>query len=568
MGSYSRFTLHRKFRRWRRDAKLWRSWSVNYLNRHIFGSWQKLGKFRWVFASWVFIVLISLWGLVAQIQGLGEINRISSPVKGGIYREAILGQVKSVNPLYPDNSATEDITSLVFSGLTKINGSRELVPDLAEKWEISADRKIYTFYLKPNLSWQDGTKLTTKDIAFTISRVQNPDTRSPYAVNWNGVKYEVIDDNTIKFNLPTSYGNFLVNTTLGILPIHILESVKPANLRSYEFNQRPVGSGPYKLDLLEVDSTVINLVANDKYYVHEPHIPKIRIVLFQSSQEMQDALTRKQVDAISSVPPGDVATIAKIEGVNNYKLGLPAYVGAFFNLRSPALANPDLRKALAYATNRQAIIDNILHGEAAQAYYPIPAGYSGFNPSALKYETNETKAQDYFNKSAVSKTNLRMVTLNNSVYENVANALADSWRKLGLNIEVITASSVELQQNYIRSRNYDILLYGQNLGLDSDVYSFWHSSQVDDPGLNISAYKNPEVDKLLESGRLAKDSDYKATRYSSFVEAWAKDVPAVIIYSPYYNYVQSDAVKGFDAKKVLEPSNRFYNIYDWYFTNL
>ncbi len=568
MSSYSGFTLHRKFRRWRRDAKLWRSWSVNYLNRHIFGSWQKLGSFRWVFASWVFIVLISLWGLVAQIQGLGEINRISGAVKGGIYREAILGQVKSVNPLYPDNSATEDIISLVFSGLTKINGNRELVPDLAEKWEISADRKIYTFYLKPNLSWQDGTRLTTKDIAFTINRVQNPDTRSPYAVNWNGVKYDVIDDNTIKFILPSSYGNFLVNTTLGILPIHKLVSVEPANLRSYEFNQRPVGSGPYKLDLLEVDSTVINLVANDKYYIHQPYIPKIRIELFQSSQEMLDALTRKQVDAISTVLPGDVATIDKIVGVKHYKLGLPAYVGAFFNLRSPALANQDLRKALAYATNRQVIINNILHGEAAPAYFPIPAGYPGFNPTALKYKPDETKAQEYFNKSAVGKTNLRLVTLNNSVYENVANALADSWRRLGLNIEVITTSSVELQQNYIRSRNYDILLYGQNLGIDSDVYSFWHSSQVDDPGLNISLYKNPEADKLLESGRLAKDPGYKATRYSSFVETWAKDVPAVIIYSPYYNYVQSDVVKGFDAKKVLEPSNRFYNIYDWYFTNL
>ena len=169
-----------------------------------------------------------------------------------------------------------------------------------------------------------------------------------------------------------------------------------------------------------------------------------------------------------------------------------------------------------------------------------------------------------YEKSGAGNAKIRVVTLENSSYESVANSLAESWRLLGLEVEVITADSTQLQQNYIRSRNYDVLVYGQNLGLDSDVYSFWHSSQSADPGLNVSAYKNTEVDNLLESGRLAKDPAYKATRYSSFVDLWAKDVPALILYSPYYNYSQTDSLKGFDAKKIQEPSNRFYNIYDWY----
>jgi len=564
MSSYTGFTFHRKFRGLSRKSKLWRAWTINYLNRHVFGSWQKLGNFRWTLLAWIFIVLVSFWGIIWQLQGSGLSSQIKKPIRGGLYREAILGQAKSINPLFPESSASADVSSLVFSGLTKLNGRREIMPDLAERWDISADRKVYTFFLRPNLFWQDGAKLTAQDIAFTIDRVKNPDTRSTFASNWSGVDYTVVDERTITFILPSSYGNFLSNTTLGILPKHKLEAVKPSNMRSSEFNQKPVGSGPYKLSLLEVDSTVIDLVANERYYIHEPYIPKIRIELFQEQNQMVDALIRRQVDAISQVPPGDVSTVEKIEGIVNHRIGLPAYVGAFFNLSSPTLANLTIRQALAYSIDRDFIVKDILKGEAVESYYPIPAGFIGFNPLGLKYDFNYSKAKELFAQTAIAKPSIRVVTLDNSVYKNVANYLAENWRKLGLNVEVIAANSVELQQNYIRSRNYDVLLYGQNLGIDSDVYSFWHSSQINDPGLNISLYKNTDVDKFLEAGRLAKDPAYKASRYSAFVEQWAKDLPAVVLYSPYYNYPQSELIAGFDANKIAEPSNRFYNVHNWY----
>jgi peptide/nickel transport system substrate-binding protein len=534
------------------------------LNRHVFGAWEKLGSVRWVFAAWIFIALVSLWGVTSQILSLSGSKAAEKPVKGGVYMEALLGQVKSVNPLFPENSATEDISSLVYSGLTKLNGEREVVADLSDKWDISADKKTYTFHIRDNAKWHDGVKLTAQDVAFTIDKVQNPDTRSPYAPNWGGVKYEVVNDNTIRLSLPSPYGNFLANTTLGILPKHKLESVKASSLRSYEFNQRPVGSGPYKLELLEVDSNLVNLESFDDYYIHQPYIKNITFSLFQSNKEMIDALVRRQVDAVSQVLPEDVPTVEKIQGVNDNRIGLPAYVGAFFNLKSQPMSNIDFRQALTYSVDKKAIVNDSLKEEAAVANFPILAGFVGFNPDAIKYEYNLDKAKQSFEKSKIGSLNLRLVTLDSPVYKSVANKLAEDWKKLGINVEVITADNTQLQQNYIRSRNYDILLYGQSIGTDSDVYSFWHSSQASDPGLNLSSYKNADADKLLEAGRLAKDQSYKATRYAAFIDLWAKDLPAVILYSPYYNYAQSDIVKGFDAKKIAEPSNRFYNVYDWY----
>ncbi len=386
MSSYTKFTFKRKLRNWGRKLKLRRIWLANYLNRHLFGSWHKLGNVRWTFAAWVFIVFVSFWGLSSQILALNNSLALDKPKKGGTYHEAMLGEVKSLNPLFPENNASESVASLVFSGLTKVNGKREIVSDLAEKWDVSDDRKSYTFYIRKNASWHDGQKVTARDVAFTIDKVQSPDTRSPLSANWTGVKYQLIDDYTIKFSLPASYGNFLYNTTLGILPKHKLDKVSSSALRSYEFNQRPVGSGPYKIDLLEVDSSVVSLTAYDNYYIHEPYISKITFNLFQDSKEMVSSLIKKQVDAVSQVSAEDVSTVEKIQGVNDYRIGLPAYVGAFFNLKSPALANTDRRKALAYSVDKESIVKNQLYSEGSVAYYPIPAGFVGFNAGAIKYD--------------------------------------------------------------------------------------------------------------------------------------------------------------------------------------
>lgn len=563
MSSYLGFTFHRKLRRLARNIKLWRRWLSNYLNRHVFGSWQKLGKMKWTFASWILIVFVSLWGLIVQINSLGGIAQKEEPKSGGVYREALVGEVKGVNPLFPDNSASLDVSSIVFSGLTKLNGEREVVPDVAERWEVTPDRKNYTFYIRENAKWQDGVSLTAKDVAFTIDTVQNPDTRSPLYQNWNGVKYEILNDRAIKLSIPSSYGNFLANTTIGLLPKHKLENVPASSLKSYEFNQQPVGSGPYKVGLIKADSSLIELEANQLYYIRSPYIKKIEFLLYPDQAKALEGLIKRQVNGLGQVLAQDVDTAEKIKGVNLYKLGLPAYVGAFFNLKNQTLQNSELRKALAYSVDRNKIINESLEGQGVASYYPIPAGFAGFNPSATKYLYDKQKAKDITDKIK-DVPRLRLVTLDNETYKSIAEKLASDWNDIGIKTEIILANPTDLQQNFIRSRNYDILLFGQNIGIDSDVYSFWHSSQIDDPGLNISYYKNTNADRLLESGRLAKDPKFKSNQYAGFIDIWSKDLPAIILYNPYYNYAQSDIVKGFKAKKISEPSNRFYNIYDWY----
>lgn len=567
MASYFRFQVNRNTRRLRRNFRSWEQWFLRYSQRHIYGGWQKFAESRWLFSAWTLIIIVSLWGLFAQNNSLSSYYLTQTADFGGSYSEGIVGNVKGVNPLFPDNSATSDVTSLVFSGLTRVNNNRQIEGDLASSWEVSPDKKLYTFHLRPNTKWQDGKELTSEDIAFTINRVQNPDTRSPLAGNWNGVKYEVPDKQTIVFTLPSSYGAFLSNTTMGILPKHLLEKVRPSLLKTYEFNQKPIGSGPFKLQKIVDGQAELTLSASQNYYLGRPFLDQFRFVQYQMSDEFLAGYVKKQINGFVVNKPELEKQTKQIDDITIHHLNLPAYSALFFNTKSAAVADVHLRQALAYATDKNAIIQNQLDGQAVKISYPIFAGYSGFDNTAPRYEYDQQKAKDTLasvNAEQLKSTRLRIVTLQGSVYEPVADAVKKMWADTGVQSDVIAVPLDQLQQNYIRPRNYDVLLYGLDVGIDPDMYAYWHTSQAADPGLNLSQYSNVEADKYLETGRVAKDPAYKNARYSAFLQLWAKDEPAIILYSPVFNYAQSNAIGGLSANKLAEPSNRFLDVQKWY----
>ncbi|MDP4038644.1 MAG: peptide ABC transporter substrate-binding protein [bacterium] len=568
MLSYFNFRFMRRSRKLKRQLNILRIWSINYLNRHIYGAWEKLGSMRWTFISWILLIIFSFYALAGNIINLDKFYLVDGPQSGGTYIEGLVGQVKKINPILPDNSASRDVTSIVFNSLTKVDAKRQLVGDLAEKWEISKDFKTYTFHLRPNIIWHDGVAFSADDVAFTISAIQNPDTLSPLASDWSGVKYEVIDSKTIKLILPNSYPSFLNNTTIGILPKHLLESIRPSLLRFAEFNKKPIGTGPYRVESLDEQNATIVLTANDKYFGDKPYIKNLKFISYKNNQDLIDAYAKKQILGISQIESSDISNAKKLENLKIYQLSLPSYIGLFMNMKSPQLTDPEGRKALAYSINRREIIDNLLGGQATPTYYPILAGYSGFNAKAMKYQFDLEKAKSTLanasNAKDLQKKELLLVTRDDPQSLNVANMIKDQWAKIGVNVKIKSADLNNLQQTYIRPRNYDILLYGQNLGLDSDVYSFWHSSQVSDPGLNLSNYKSSNADKYLESGRLAKDPSTKANKYANFVETWSIDVPAILLYSPFYLYGVENRVSGISSNKIAEPSDRFYNIQKWY----
>lgn len=561
-SNYFVFRLHQARRalgRWFRTARLW---FHNYIQRHIYGAWRKLGQMRWQFAAWILVAFISIFGLYKTWNHLDVAWQKTIPTSGGTYREGIVGRVHLVNPLYEDNTATSDVTALVFSRLIRVKANEVVESDLATSWEASSDKRTYTIGLRPGVKWQDGVPLTAKDVVFTFKTIQNPDSRSLLAASWDKVVINQVDDAHVQFVLPASYSGFL--NALGrvsILPEHVLGGVQANMLRLDEYNQQPIGSGPFMMEPLDPRATVIRLKRNPEYYGQSAYLDAIELRQFDDARGMLDSYAKREIDGMAGVLPEQVNSLEHYPQLDLSHSRLPVMVGMYFNTKRTGLGNVEVRRALTKAVDREAIFRDVLHDQGSIINYPILPGYGGFNAQATKPSYNGEAAKSAL--EGVFKDRLKLVTVNSGNYPVLAARIAKNFQDAGVAVDVVTVDSFSLQQNYIRPREYDILLYGQDMGGESDVYSFWHSSQSTDPGLNLSAYSNPKADQLIEQARLGKDPAFRNKKYAEFVSLWAEDAPALLLYSPDYLYAHTVRLTGVDVGYLTSPSDRFYHAERW-----
>ncbi len=565
MFGYLRFRRRRALRRARRQAWLLNAWTLHYLQRHVYGAWRRLLFAGWRFYLIVLLIVISLFGIVRQLRALDSYYLATVPISGGNYSEGLVGRVKILNPILIDSSASSDVDRLIFSGLTQFDGTGQITADMAKSWSNTPDFRSFSFELRDNLHWQDGAPLTADDIAFTIGLIQNPDTRSSLISNWKGVKTTVVSPTSIKFDLPASYPSFLHLTTVGILPQHLLSQVDPTALRLSEFNQRPVGSGPFSFDSYTEQNQIIHLQRNSKYYAGVSKLDSVTFQLYDEPSQLPDGYSKKQILGFGDGSPSQLKIMHKLSQVNLRKLDRPGYIALFFNTQRGILKDKAVRRGLTASINREALTKlpaGANSAARAQDLPLIPAQFDVSYASQLKYDPNTARAdlaKLYNNKIPT----LSLVTVNSPELVATATEIQHQLATVGVKLTITAVDLDSLEQDYIRPRRYDMILFGQNTGADWDTYNFWHSTQVADPGLNLSSYKSPEADKYLESARLAKDPINRRNKILAFLQTWDADTPAVVLYSPYYLYAQNKIVTSSPLQTLITPPDRFYNIQTW-----
>lgn len=157
-----------------------------------------------------------------------------------------------------------------------------------------------------------------------------------------------------------------------------------------------------------------------------------------------------------------------------------------------------------------------------------------------------------------------LATVDDEVLKKVAENLKAQWGKIGIVVEIKSYPLSQIEQEIIKPRNYEMLLFGEVLELMPDPYPFWHSSQVKDPGLNLAKYENKSADKLLETARISLKFEDRAKKYQDFQNLVIADAPALFLYSPDYIYYINKNVKGMETEIIADPSKRFANIENWY----
>lgn len=539
---------------------------------------KKEKVFFWTLAA---IFIISLAGIIWQ---LGLLSLIEIPAKGGELKEGIIGIPRFINPLLAISDADRDMSSLVYSGLLRIDENGELIPDLAEDYQISEDGLSYVFKIKKQAVWHDNKPITSDDIIFTIETAKNSLVKSPKQASWEGVEVEKINDKELKFLLKLPYAPFLENTTLGILPKHIWQKIPAEQFNLSNFNIKPIGSGPYKITEIIKDSAGITssylLEPNKKFVLARPFIKKLSLKFYPSEQALLKAFERGEIDSLSAISPQKMTQL-KISNSKLKTLTLPRVFGVFFNQnQNPVLAKQEVRQALNLAVNKEQIISQVLAGYGEILESAIPPGVLGHlnlenpEPSIEKAKEKLNKAGWKYNeeerilekksKKETLQLKFSLATSNTPELSQTAQILKSRWEEMGAKVNLEIFEIGGLNQNIIRPREYDALLFGMVVGRDPDPFAFWHSSQRNDPGLNIALYANITVDKLLEQARTTFNPEERKSKYQEFQKELSKDQPAIFLYSPYYLYIIPKFLKGVEAKNITIPSERFSQIHKWH----
>lgn len=529
-----------------------------------------------LFSGVLSVVIIAMF--VGRFNSLSTYFIKETPTFGGTYSHGVVGSIENINPLFVQGDAEAAANKLIFSGLTRTISATNYIPDLAESWAVSDDGLVYDFKLRQGVTWHDDVAFTADDVVYTITLIQNPDTRTSLSQVWRGVTVEKVNDYEVKFTLPNAFPGFLNVTSQPILPKHLLSEIDPKNIKVAEFNSKPVGTGPYRFvrfDQIGTQTGVI-LESNKQYAIHRPYIDHIRLILYDDYESLYKGLSSRQISGVADVPIAELAAVKELANLTLTENYLPQYEVLNFNLKNEILANKDVRRALAAAVNRSEIIINALSGEGKEVDVPILPGRSGYDPAAKGIDYNVAVANEALEKAGWVKgpdgirqkdgksLKFSFVYIKNDENSKVAETLKNQFAAIGVDLALTPEDVNLINANYIRPRSYDMLLIGENVGIEEDLYSFWHSSQATDPGLNLTGFNNQKVDKLLEQVRKSSDEKYRSERFKQIQEVIIEEQPAIFLYSPLHVSALGKEVQGTAQARISQAGDVLNNIYDWY----
>lgn len=504
-------------------------------------------------------------------------STVEVPAESQSYTEGIIGQPIAINPIIAgNNDADRDLVNLLFSGLL----------ELAETYQESNNSQTWNVILKNDLKWSDGKPLTSDDVVYTIDAIQNSESQSPLFSTWQGVIANRISEREIEFTLRTPYAFFPDNLKdLKIIPKHIFGVIPASNFHLSNFNLEPVGNGPYAFSSFEKQKngfiTNYNLTANPNFSGKKPFIKNFHVKFYPNSEDLINAFNLKKIDGFGGIHPNNIDKLKLNRQV--LEKFIPRYYAIFINKNAKkGLSDNSVITALNLTTDKQKIIERVFGGKALLVNEPILPIISGYDKSVDPgNEFSPEKAADLLEK-ANWKINAKTGTREKKIGKQVealelsivvpqipflletVNIIKEDWNKIGIKLNPIILNPTDIANEVIKTRNYQMIIFGNILRNNPDIFSFWHSSERFYPGLNLSLYENKKVDSLLESIRKNSDEASRNKDLSELQKMISADQPAIFLYSPTYIYVTPKNFGGFNETTITTPAERFINASKWY----
>ncbi len=492
---------------------------------------------------------------------------VDSPRSGGTITEGIVGVPRFINPLYAERDVDRDLTNLIYSGLTRRTPQGNLIPDIAESWEISDDGTQYTFIIHEDAVFHDGTPVKATDVVFTIETIQDSTTKSPYERDWDGVIAQAINDETLIFTLSKPFVPFIQNTTLGILPSHIWGEVSPDDYLFNQYNLTPIGSGPYKIISTKRspnETSRYSLKSFPDYRLGKPFIETVTLLFYDTDESLQKAY---KTGAVSS---GQFSSNLQRD------IAFSETFALFFNQsKNDSIQDIDVREALYKLIDTNTLVKELLPNAAEPlvTYVPnklIPQDHQTFSEipdksfdEILTDDGWEKDEQGIWRKKG-EPLEFAIATADNQLLIEVGQYIVRDLESNGVKANLEIFSSDDFLDQVIRPRNFEVLLFGQQINHGLDLYGFWHSSQRNDPGLNITQYTNLDVNIYLEKLREESTPEEYQANLTNLLEDIEEDIPALPLFARTIPYTLPEEIFATVPNLIVYPSERLNALYKWH----
>jgi peptide/nickel transport system substrate-binding protein len=519
---------------------------------------------------------IALFAVFCLLCGHGvSVRADDAPSYGDTIVVGSIGDASNLIPLLASDSASHDISGLIYNGLVKYDKNLNLVGDLAESWEVSPDGLTITFYLRRGVKWHDGTPFTAEDLLFGFHTITDPKTPTAYAGDYLEVKRaEVLDTHTFRVTYRKPFAPGLSTWgNLVVLPKHLLAG---QDITKSKLTREPIGTGPYTFKQWLTQEKIV-LESNPDYFEGRPYIDGYIYRIIPDPATMFLELKAGGVDWMGLTPiqyrrqtnyPAFEQQFRKY----NYLPFSYTYLG--YNLLSPLFQDKRVRQAISYAIDKEEIIKVVLLGLGEISTGPYKPGAWYYNPHVNRYPYNPERAKELLRESGWEDSDDDgildrdgepfefTILLNWGNQSRLNSAEIIQWRlgQIGIRVKLRVMEWASFINEYIDKKRFEAVILGWSTGVDPDQYDIWHSSKTDYKELNFISYKNREVDDLLEKARRVFDREERKRYYFRLQEILAEEQPYTFLFVPYALPVIHARFRGIEPA----PAGITYNFIHWH----
>ena len=510
----------------------------------------------------------------------------------GELRVAIQREPNTLNPILSAFTTEGFLNRLTFDNLISVDGSgKHLVPILATEVPtvgnggISRDGLTITYHLHAGVKWQDGVPFTSKDVKFSWQAMMNDANNVNERVGYDEVaRVDTPDTTTVVFHLKRKFAPF-VNTVFAesdnpvcIIPEHLL--AKYPNLNQVTFNQQPIGTGPFKVAEW-VRGDHITLVANDDYFRGKPKLRRIVVREIPDENTSLNALRAHDIDWIFEASPQLYKELKSLSGINVVLNQQPQTLGLAMNNSRPALHDLNVRRAIVYAIDKQALVDKNTGGSAAAAWADQPPYSWAYEPNVMKYPPDPARAKALLaqagwtpaadglvHKGGQPLTLQIAYNVENATRREVAVQIQSMLHAVGIDAQIKPYPANLFfapygQGGVMTTGKYDLSVFGWIAGYDPDDHSLFQCGEIPRPshpdGVNYFRYCNPAMDAAQRAALGTYDQNARKKAYSTIQKLLAVDVPEDFIWFPRQAQPINPDFKGFAPN----PVNEAWNAFEW-----